>query len=71
MGSTFGTLDCYDFTRECWLPDDLRFCDGARRGPRVPQGIHRARPDVHGPDRRKRSSGGGFNVGDDRLDFAA
>jgi hypothetical protein len=39
-------------------PNVVRFCGGARRGPRVPQGIYRARAEVYGPDRSKRGLGG-------------
>lgn len=39
------------------LANELRFCGGARRGPRVPQRIYSARAEVVGPDRSKRGLG--------------
>ncbi len=39
------------------LANVLRFCGGARRGPRVPQEIYCARAEAHGPDRSKRLLG--------------
>lgn len=37
--------------------NDLRFCGGACRGPRVPPRIHRARAEAVGPARSKRVFG--------------